>query len=494
MSASVQDNTQVPMINFTINGQAVSVPKGWTVLKASRKLGIEIPHYCAHPGLSVAGACRLCMVEVKGRAKPEIACNLEATEGMEILTQTSLAKDAQQGALEFHLVNHPLDCPICDQAGECGLQNYYMTHGGYQSAMRRPKVLKPKALDVGKNLVLDTERCILCKRCERFESEITRTNSLQVQDRGDRAIISLTSGMRIDHNYATNLVDICPVGAFTSRDFRFKQRAWFLKEKEAICPGCSTNCRVKVFGRPQRGTFFRLLPREDQEVNGWWMCDTGRDYYEHLNVERRLRQPRLGNASVSLTDALKNLSEKLSSTPAEQSALILSAQYTCEEYAALLAWWKSQRPNAPVYTWRSRTENLDDFDGILRRGDHNANTKGLERELQKAGIHLAGSLSAAVAKRPALAVVLAPEIPSTITSYTEDLAELAALPSVAMMGVGGDWANIRVACALPLKGYAEKVGTFVNFKGIEGRLNDPFPCAIHDARTVSEIVELLKGR
>lgn len=166
-------------VSFKINGQSVTVPKGTTVMQAAQQMKIAIPHFCWHPGLSVAGVCRFCLVKIEGRPKLEIACNLQATEGMEVRTDTDEVKDAHKWALEFHLINHPLDCPICDQAGECGLQNYYMSVGKYQSQMDRPKVLKPKALDVGGDLVLDTERCILCSRCVRFEKEVTKTEPLE---------------------------------------------------------------------------------------------------------------------------------------------------------------------------------------------------------------------------------------------------------------------------------------------------------------------------
>ncbi len=224
------------LVNITFNGQKMEVPEGSTVMQAAAKAAISIPHFCWHPGLKVAGVCRFCLVKVEGARKLEIACNLPVREGMVVDSLDPEVKEAHKWALEFHLVNHPLDCPICDQAGECKLQDFYMDVGKYKSQVHRPKVLKPKALDLGKDLVLDTERCILCDRCVRFEQEVTKTGALGIFDRGDRAIIGTYPGKQIDHNYTTNLVDICPVGAFTSKDFRFKQRVWFLEDKSTTCP------------------------------------------------------------------------------------------------------------------------------------------------------------------------------------------------------------------------------------------------------------------
>ncbi len=485
-------------INFKINGQAVSVPKGTTVMQAAYQMKIAIPHFCWHPGLSVAGVCRFCLVKIEGRPKLEIACNLQATEGMDVRTDTDEVKDAHKWALEFHLVNHPLDCPICDQAGECGLQNYYMEVGKYQSQMERPKVLKPKALEGGGDLVLDTERCILCSRCVRFEKEVTKSDALGIFDRGDHAIIGTYPGKKITHNYTDNLVDICPVGAFTSKDFRFKQRVWFLQDKPAVCPGCSTGCHVSVFGKEETGTYYRLKPREG-EPNGYWMCDTGRTMYKHLNQDVRQRFAIVSEAGkrkdVSCQDALVSLAHRLKGVKAEDIAVLMSAQYTNEEYEAFLSFFVGQLGVKKVFQWREPTEKLDAFDGLLLRGDRNSNTAGLLAALKKHGVNAdapKNQLDELAKSGAKVVVALVPEIPSSFPSLKAHLMTLAGLEFVSFWTVNGDVEAIKEAKHIvPLKGFAEKRGTFINVKGKEGHLTTPFKCPIEGAHCVATTTKKL---
>ncbi len=487
-------------VTFKLNGEAVSVPKGWTVMQAAVHKGVKIPHFCWHPGLSVAGVCRFCMVRVAGRPKLEIACNLQATEGMEVSTDTEEVKDAHKWALEFHLVNHPLDCPICDQAGECGLQDYYMEVGKYHSQMTRPKVLKPKALDIGGDLVLDTERCILCSRCVRFEEEVTKTGALGIFDRGDRAIVGTYPGKKIDHNYTTNLVDICPVGAFTSKDFRFRQRVWFLKDKPSICPGCSTGCHVDVYAKEQNRKYFRLKPRQS-EVNGSWMCDVGRNMYEHLNKEHRVlapvvaAMPTAASQRVAFEDAIAEVATKLQATPATDIALLVSAQYTCEEYDALLGYFVGKLGVKKVYQWREPAEKIADFDGILYRGDHNANTNGLLTAMKKAGLNAAAAKNEFddVAKSGAKVVVaFSPEIPSTFPSLGQQLRALAELPYSVVLGLPLVLTEHKFDVVIPTKGFAEKTGTLLNYQGKIGELATPFPKGVDSACDLGEFIRALQ--
>jgi NADH-quinone oxidoreductase subunit G len=485
-------------INLKINGHAVAVPKGTTVMQAAQQMKIPVPHFCWHPGLSIAGVCRFCLVKVEGRPKLEIACNLQATEGMDVKTDTEEVKEAHKWALEFHLVNHPLDCPICDQAGECGLQNYYMEVGKYQSQMERPKVLKPKALDVGGDLVLDTERCILCSRCVRFEKEVTKSEALGIFDRGDHAIIGTYPGKKISHNYTTNLVDICPVGAFTSKDFRFKQRVWFLKDKPATCPGCATGCSVNVFGKEETGTYYRLKPREG-EANGHWMCDFGRGMYHHLNMDSRQRFaaiPAQGKRQdASCEESLAYLAIKLKNTRPEDVALLVSAQYTNEEYAAFLDFFSGVLGVKKVFQWREPTEKISDFDGLLLRGDRNANTAGLLSALKKRGLggEAAKNQLDEVAKSGAkLVIALLPEIPATFPSLKAHLMALSELEFVSYWTVNGEADSIKTAKHIvPLKGFAEKKGTFINSAGKEGHLTTPFKCPVEGAHCVASTVKKL---
>ena len=490
-------------VTFSINDQEVTVPKGTTVMKAASAHGIHIPHFCWHDGLSVAGVCRFCMVKVDNRPKLEIACNLTATPGMKITTTAPDVKDAHKWALEFHLVNHPLDCPICDQAGECKLQDYYMEVGRYKSQMERPKVLKPKALDVGDDLVLDTERCILCSRCVRFEDEVTKTGALGIFNRGDRAVIGTYPDKKIDHNYQDNLVDICPVGAFTSRDFRFKQRVWFLKDKPSICPGCSTGCHVRVHAKPQMRTYFRVKP-ESSEVNGHWMCDVGRKTYKHLNQDQRLRTAVVvGDGAgvkrqlTSTDQAVATLARVLGQAGAGDVALLVAPSYTSEEYEALFDLFVGKLGVRQVFEWREPTEQRDEFDGILYRGDHAPNSRGLAQALAKYGLpgasgHGFDDLGRSGAK---VVVALAPELAFQFPSLQEHVAKLAEVPFVSLWTIVG--ALLQHAGKgglknfLPMKGTAEKAGTFVNHAGQAGVLSDPFPAGAAEARSVTEVVTAL---
>src|SRR3989442_12558347 len=271
-----------PMARLTIDGKEIEVEAGTNLIEAARRLGIEVPHYCYHPGLSIAGQCRLCMVDIEKTPRPTIACNTTATDGMVVHTDTERVRDTRRSIMEFHLINHPLDCPVCDQAGECWLQIYYMKHGLYDPRMKDEKVHKPKAVPLGPHVMLDAERCILCSRCVRFCDEITGTGELGIFNRGDHSEIGLFPGRDLVNNYSANVVDICPVGALTDRDFRFQVRVWYLDAAKSVCTGCARGCNVDVHvnrRRPHHADgkrVARLKPRFNTDVNAWWLCDIGR--------------------------------------------------------------------------------------------------------------------------------------------------------------------------------------------------------------------------
>ncbi len=485
------------MVTFKFNGKDVTVPDGFTVMQAAQQEKIDIPYFCWHPGLPVAGVCRFCMVKVEGARKLEISCNLPARDGMVVTSVDDEVVKAHKWALEFHLVNHPLDCPICDQAGECGLQDFYMKVGKYQSEMDRPKVLKPKALEIGNDLVLDTERCILCDRCVRFEEEVTKTSALGIFDRGDRAIVGTYPGKKIEHNYTTNLVDICPVGAFTSKDFRFKQRVWFLEDKPAVCPGCSTGCHVDVYGKVETRKFFRLKPRHS-EVNSYWMCNTGRHMYEHLNKEHRLLyamdtevdEPR---KKTTTEHAIESLAMKIANTSPADIALLVSAQYTCEEYQAVFDFFVKKLGVKKVYQWREGTEKVTDFDGLLYRGDHNPNTTGLLKALKENALpaELKNDFQAVASSGAKVVIALAPEIPMTFPSLAQQFKNLSELPYVSLWTMNNQAMGYGFSQLIPTKGFAEKTGTFLNFEGKEGKLEKPFPAVVKTAMAVDEIMNCL---
>lgn len=461
-------------ITLSINNQSISVPAGSTIMEAAQKLGVSVPHFCWHPGLSIAGVCRFCMVKVEGMPKLQIACNTPATEGMKVDTVSAEVKDAHKWALEFHLINHPLDCPICDQAGECELQNYYMKVGKYQSQMEDEKVLKPKALDVGDTLVLDTERCILCSRCVRFEDEVTKTSTLGIFNRGDQATIGTYQGRKIKHNYSYNLADICPVGAFTAKDFRFKCRVWFLKEAKTVCPGCSTGCSVNLFQNSNQREYYRLKPRHNAEVNGHWMCDTGRTMYEHLNASTRLSAPLLNGESVTFQAALQAVSDATKSVSADKVAVVFTAQFTSEEYSAVLNSLKTTLKGTPkVFVWREETETEESFDGILFRGDRNPNTRGMTEVLKQESVGasiLKGDFSALANAGAELTLVFGPEVESAYPSLAKALSRFVELKKSVYFGNTLNEVAKKFWLRIPVKTFAEKSGTFVNFNGVAQKL------------------------
>lgn len=281
------------MARLTIDGKEIEVPDGTRLFDACTEArGEELPHFCYHPDLSIAGVCRLCQVEVEGLPKLTIACNTTVKDGMVVRTRSEKVRRAARQILEMHLINHPVDCPICDQAGECGLQDQYMAYGLHRSEVeKRDKVRKLKAKVIGPQVILDQERCVLCSRCVRFCREVTGTAELGIFQRGDRCRLDVAPGRELDNGYSLNTVDICPVGALTSRDFRFQKRVWLLRSTPSICPGCATGCNVRL--DHEGGRVYRLKPRRNDEVNGPWMCDAGRLTYKALHDERRLGTPLL---------------------------------------------------------------------------------------------------------------------------------------------------------------------------------------------------------
>jgi NADH-quinone oxidoreductase subunit G len=456
------------LVNLTIDGKPVSVPAGTSVIQAAKGVGVSIPHFCWHPGLPVAGVCRLCMVKIEGNPKLQIGCNTTVAEGMKVETRNEEAKQAQKWALEFHLVNHPLDCPTCDQAGECKLQDYYMSVGRYDSQVQESKVLKPKALEVGRELVLDTERCILCSRCVRFEDSVTKTSSLGIFNRGDHSTIGTIPGRTIEHNYSYNLVDICPVGAFTSKDFRFRCRVWFLEKQKTVCPGCATGCSVSVHWNKKTREYFRLKPECDADVNGYWMCDYGRHIYNHCNADTRAAMPSAKGVKVEWNRVVGELVKLVSENAGKKLALVLTPQYTNEEYAKILGVLKATEIFPSVFIWRPAEENSADFDGILFRGDRNPNTFGMNKALADAGITasvLKGGFDALLGDKPDMVIVLGPELEKAYPDFCDRISDLAIAENVVYFGMGMRPGIEKFALFIPVKVFAEKGGTYLNYEG-----------------------------
>ncbi len=370
------------MPTLEIDGQSVTVEEGVNLIQAAERVGIEIPHYCYHPCLSVAGSCRMCLIEVEKMPKLQIACNTRATEGMVVRTQSEQVKRARAAVLEFLLLNHPVDCPICDQAGECKLQDYYMDYD--RQASRFPleaKVRKGKAIDIGPLIMLDQERCILCTRCIRFLDEVTKTSELGVFERGNHCQIELFPGKRLDNPYSGNVADICPVGALTNKDFRFRARVWYLERTSSVCPTCATGCNIDIHHRG--GEVFRFRPRHNEAVNGYWMCDEGRLSYKNLRGEGRLLQPVVrdgtGWAAQTWEESRSNVVKRLRGLAAEHGggavAGVVSAQATNEEvflFSRLVG--NALQGQVAGFAWSPSDAYRDDF---LVDADKNPNSAGL---------------------------------------------------------------------------------------------------------------------
>jgi NADH-quinone oxidoreductase subunit G len=287
------------MVSLTIEGRSVSVPEGTTILEAAKTVGVLIPHYCYHPGLPVAGVCRMCLVEVEKAPKLAPSCAATVAEGQIVHVHSEKSLDARKSVLEMLLINHPLDCPICDQSGECELQDYTFQEGRADSRYREPKRFNP-AEDFGGDVIYVPNRCILCTRCVRFMDDVAHDAALNVSERGDRAVIGKFEGRDLTHPWATNVVDLCPVGALLSKDFLNKARAWELDRTASICPNCTQGCNVIMETRENQ--IVRMKPRTNENVNAYFMCDWGRLNYRWMNEKNRADRPMVRrNGSLTIT-------------------------------------------------------------------------------------------------------------------------------------------------------------------------------------------------
>jgi NADH-quinone oxidoreductase subunit G len=447
------------MPKCTIDGREIEVAPGTNALTAALDNGIHIQHFCWHPDLPVDGNCRTCMIEVEKMPKLQIACNTVIAEGMVIHTKSPKAVEAQRTALEFLLVNHPIDCPVCDQAGECYLQDSYMRYGLYDSKVEiEEKVKKRKVVDLGP-IMLDAERCVLCSRCLRFENVVTGTNSLEFQNRGDHTQISSFENRPITHAYAGNLADVCPVGALLSHDFRFKMRVWFLKETESVCPGCSTGCNIFIDQRDDEAQ--RIRPRRNPEVNKSWMCDPGRALYKEIAATSRVTGARLkgpeGWHGFALDPAVAVVAEELQKAGAA-TAFVASPQASNEDLFAFrrLAEAAGGRLDFRVGSPQERLAERED--AVLRRADHNPNTQGcLDLGLARDGVD--AILEACRREEVRVLVLQGPEL----LRRSEALDAIARVPFVVVMATHEGPELERAHAVLPAAVWAEYDGTFTSY-------------------------------
>lgn len=364
-------------IKLYVNGEEVEVDAGKNLIDAVGAVGIEIPHLCYHPALGADGNCRMCLVGIEdGRPPLVAACKTPALEGMKVLLDAEHIKKIQHDVMEFELINHPIDCPVCDQAGECKLQDYFMSYDRAESRMTVPQVTKDKNLDFGGGVIHDQERCVVCGRCVRFLRQITGTGELGIVNRTDVARVNIFPGRPINNRYGLNVVDLCPVGAMTSKDFRFKQRVWFLKKASGVCHGCSKGCNITIDHNKEKNKddlIYRFRPRFNEQVNGYFICDEGRLSYKKEN-EGRLTTARMGNVERDLESVIAAAKNEIEASG--KIAILLSPDTSLEQMLSVRA--LAEKLEAPLSGFSDGYIKEGDGDDYLIQDDKAANRKGLE--------------------------------------------------------------------------------------------------------------------
>jgi NADH-quinone oxidoreductase subunit G len=456
------------LVDITVNGDSHQVEEGRWLIDVLNELGCDIPHFCYHPGLGPDGNCRMCQVEyVSDRgSRLGISCNIPVSAGMAVVTNSDAVKAARAGVEEMLLLNHPLDCPICDKAGECTLQNYYMAHDQGNSRQQFTRFKKRKAIDIGPTMVLDQERCVLCDRCVRFLRDWAGTEQLYIAGRGHESFLTPFPGKPVDSPYSLNTVDLCPVGALTSKDFRFSTPTWFLKRTPSTCTTCSRGCSIEVDTRDKK--IHRLRPRYNPHVNGYWMCDEGRLNYKFVNTDRLkdgfvVRNEQKFEASlenmVNELRALLGIRDEADESGTVPNVVILaSATCTLEELYALKK-LAAHHGSATIQVARHVPDG--EADELLRRSDRHPNVKGAKL----LGIPVVDLIEGtegeggAVAEGSVLfAVGFDYSIGSPLEKYAEEFAKVAVMASRENSLTGAE-------VFLPGLTFAEKEGLIVNFEG-----------------------------
>ena len=478
------------MVNVQIDGVWRQFPKGTRIIEACRSVGSIVPHYCYHPKLTAPGNCRMCLVQtgmpprpapgqepqrdehgyepIGWMPRPVIACANTVAENMGIRTSGELVEKCREGVMEFLLINHPLDCPICDQAGECRLQEHSVGHGRGVSRFIDMKVKKPKNVDIGPRIRLDDERCIMCSRCIRFMDEVAGDPVLGFTQRGTHTTLTVHPGRLLDSNYSLNTADICPVGALTSNDFRFQMRVWFLKETSSIDVNCGTGTNITIWTRGNK--IHRITPRQNDEVNSCWMPDSHRLNFHYIDGENRLSQPLAKNAAglhepTTWSAALASAASAIKSFAPDQIAIIASGRMTNEE----------------LFLTRALAENIGtqhlsivprsgEADHLLVAADRNPNTIGakLVWETGDPSSKLDSIRNAVRSGEIKALIVLGEDLVSDAGFSSDDLSNLGLL--VQLHTLANPTAS-RAHFVLPTAAFAEKRGSMVNLSGRLQRLN-----------------------
>src|SRR5688572_26742969 len=441
------------LVSVTIDGAQVSVPKGMTIIEAAKRAGILVPHYCYHPSLPSPAVCRMCLVEVEKAPKLMPACVTTVVEGQVVHVNSASARKARESVLEFLLVNHPLDCPICDQAGECELQDYVFQEGRAGTRYAEYAKRYNPVEDFGPDVLYVANRCILCTRCVRFMDDVAQAPVLNVSERGDRAYIGISEGQLLDHPWSGNVVDLCPVGSLISKDFLHKARAWDLDKTASICPGCTQGCNMMIETRDE--VVVRLRPRPNLDVNRHFMCDHGRLDYRWMNRGDRIEAPLVADGERHVAtdwdtalDALGSLVERSLTV-----VLLASGRASVESLGLVRRLVESKQLTAAVRVPMGETAPLPGVPDLALRAErvpnlHGAELLGYDRDW-------AGALAAAASAD--LVLLLDVELSA------DEEAALGAIPGrLAVLGTTLSDLHRRAELVLPVTTMAEENGVYVN--------------------------------
>lgn len=459
------------MPKCTIDGREVEFAAGENLIEVARKVGIEVPYFCYHPGLTIVAQCRMCTVEIEKMPKLQTACSTNAAEGMVVKTNSDRAKQNQKSVMEFLLINHPLDCPICDKAGECDLQENSFKYG--DAYMRTSEERRTYLdLDMGPVIKKNMNRCIHCTRCIRFGTEVAGIHEMVAVQRGNNTEITTIDGRPLETDYAGNYADICPTGSLTLKDFRFHKRAWMLKKTATVCEGCARGCNMEL--HQDNNVIQRSVPRTNMEINQYWLCDEGRFNYHYVSDASRVSHPRVAGEKRSWTDAV---AEAKASLKGKKVAVLIGSDLTLEEAKLLQDFVPKEFPGSTLTHFGtpgiSSAAQDAPADKLLKRKSKTGNLHGMEKLGIKGFETLAAGTDAVLVIRGGRAV----------------LPRLDAAPPVVGVGVFSAQDSEGFRTILPGTSFAEKDGTIVNFEGREQRLRRAIN-PVGQSKTLGEILML----
>jgi len=461
-------------VRMKVDGREIVVEKGTNLIEAGKKAGVLVPSFCYHPGLPVVGVCRICLCEVEGRPKLVAGCATPVEEGMHVITRSEKVREARKAVMEFLLIHHPLDCPMCDKGGECTLQDYTVAMGPAATRFEFEKTTWPEE-DVGGKLILNKNRCILCLRCVNLCKEVAGEDEIAVLARGEETYIGTVGGRMITNELAGNIADICPVGALTSKDFRFKARPWELENVPSVCTLCSKGCNTNIGYHPRRNEIVRITARENMSVNQWWICDRGRAGFRSVHLENRLTAPtrRTDGAAAAIpwNDAIPGLAAALKGIIARHGAsavgVVASAELTNEECYLARQIFRDGLKIANI-DFPARPQPPVVYKQFTIEGDRNPNTRGARAVglgPGPEGLTLAGMMQAAAEGKLRALVFLRggpleqfgdPGVVARALGQVELLAAVDVAPSPV---------SERAHWVLPGVSFAEKDGTYTNSQG-----------------------------